>query len=827
MNDKEILKNLLEYESKYFGSKLGLILGKQESLDEQLLRNALSILSKISRSETSDQSKQLAITITAIIWTHCDPELHDSLRQFLTPVLSAIGFSPSNNMIDPLLKKEGAYSYHGSYFDKLKIALNDFKNQITIGNEIYTLTSFQHGIWKSLDVNKVIGISAPTSAGKSFIIYLKIVQMILNGATRIVYVVPTLSLISQVTSDLSLLLKKHGIPRMSVLNSFDKNLDSFIYVLTQERTITVFSDEEIEHLDLLVVDEIQNIEKLDDDKDERSKILYDVLMDLRFGVNVNKIILSGPRLRKIGNLAFELFGEATDEKTTESPPVLNITYSISKDKKDYYLNQYTNLLTHPIRVKIDNKEKIAGFGQVQYTDKFNSYINDIINNLKDDVNIIFSPTANQARQSAKELSRIIPLKGSKELTELSVYFRESVHLHYELAEYVNYGIAYHTGKIPLHVRKSLEYAASNQLISNLFCTTTLMQGVNLPAKNIIIRNPNLYTKSRGENIKLSPYEFANLRGRAGRLLIDFIGRTIVLDESAFEDSKNSEESVFSGDYKEIKTGYDEIYERDSDFINEALVNPYQYENERSKSIITYIRHTLYKYGKDGSKRLENVGITLDDLTINETLKELEKVTVDRDVVLGNRYWDPMDLNLIYGLFKRSNKNLPNTLFKKDLYEVLLYWLETMRDNFPYYYDKYIGKSVYDDGYLYGIAKSAESWAREKPLVNILTDRFPMVDEDLQDKLDKEIEKLTKYVSYGLPMLLKPIADFSGASGIISQIELGMFNESTKYLSDRGVPRETAIKITILLGIKTAEELNLPLAYTMLNSWEKQHISHLI
>ena len=334
MNDKEILKNLLEYESKYFGSKLGLILGKQESLDEQLLRNALSILSKISRSEASDQSKQLAIAITALIWTHCDPVLHDSLRQFLTPVLSAIGFSPSNNMIDPLLKKEGAYSYHGSYFDKLKIALNDFKNQITIGNKTYILTSFQHGIWKSLDVNKVIGISAPTSAGKSFIIYLRIVQMILNGATRIVYVVPTLSLISQVTSDLSLLLKKHGIPKMSVLNSFDKNLDSFIYVLTQERTITVFSDEEIEHLDLLVVDEIQNIEKLDDDKDERSKILYDVLMDLRFGVNVNKIILSGPRLRKIGNLAFELFGEATDEKTTESPPVLNITYSISKDKKE-------------------------------------------------------------------------------------------------------------------------------------------------------------------------------------------------------------------------------------------------------------------------------------------------------------------------------------------------------------------------------------------------------------------------------------------------------------------------------------------------------------
>lgn len=827
MNDKEILTSLLEYELKYFGLKLDFILVKQDPLNEQLLRNALSILSKISRNESSEQSRKLAITLTALIWTHCDPVLHDSLRQFLTPVLSAIGFSPSNNMIDPLLKKEGAYSYHGSYFDKLKIALNDLKNQISIGNETYNLTSFQNGIWKSLDVNKIIGISAPTSAGKSFIIYLKIVQMILKGATRIVYVVPTLSLISQVTSDLSLLLKKHGVPGISVLNSFDSNLESFIYVLTQERTITVFSDEEIEHLNLLVVDEIQNIEKLDDDKDERSKILYDVLMDLRFGVTVDKIILSGPRLRNIGNLAFELFGEATDEKTTESPPVLNITYSISKDKKDYYLNQYTNLLAHPLRLKIENKEKIVGFGQVQYTEKFNNYFNGMINNLRDEVNIIFSPTANQARQSSKELSRIIPAKSSRALIELSTYFRESVHPLYELAEFVNYGIAYHTGKIPLHVRKSLEYAASSQLISNLFCTTTLMQGVNLPAKNIIIRNPNLYTKSRGENIKLSPYEFANLRGRAGRLLIDFIGRTIVLDESAFEDNNNPEDNVFSGDYKDIKTGYDEIYGRDSDFIDDILTHSSQYEDERSKSIITYIRHTLYKYGRAGIKRLENVGITLDENTISETLKGLAKVTVDREIVLGNRYWDPLDLNLIHDTFKRSNKPLPNNLFKKNLYEVLLYWLKTMRDNYPYYYDKYIGKSVFDDNYLYGIAKSAEGWSREKPLVNILTDRFPSIDENLQEKLDKEIEKLTKYVSYGLPMLLKPIADFSGTSSIISQIELGMYNESTKFLSDRGVPRETAIKITTLLGIKTSEELNLPLASKKLNMWEQQHISHLL
>ncbi|MBB6454872.1 replicative superfamily II helicase [Salirhabdus euzebyi] len=76
------------------------------------------------------------------------------------------------------------------------------------------------------------------------------------------------------------------------------------------------------------------------------------------------------------------------------------------------------------------------------------------------------------------------------------------------------------------------------VINKVVCTTTLMQGVNLPAKNIITRNPNLFikAKSAGDNPKLTGYEFSNLRGRAGRLMNDFVGRSIVLDEPAFEDA---------------------------------------------------------------------------------------------------------------------------------------------------------------------------------------------------------------------------------------------------------------------------------------------------
>ena len=149
----------------------------------------------------------------------------------------------------------------------------------------------------------------------------------------------------------------------------------------------------------------------------------------------------------------------------------------------------------------------------------------------------------------------------------------------------------------------------------------------------------------------------------------------------------------------------------------------------------------------------------------------------------------------------------------------------MRSEFPYYFNRYLGK-VDNDLYMYGIAKSAENWVREKPLNEILHTRFSSNEESIDDKIDSEIEKLGKHVSYGLPMLLKPIADLGRQnSSIISIIELGLHTPLARYLSDRGVPRETAIKISRLHSSKN--EFNKGRVRRMLNYWELQHVQHLL
>lgn len=204
---------------------------------------------------------------------------------------------------------------------------------------------------------------------------------------------------------------------------------------------------------------------------------------------------------------------------------------------------------------------------------------------------------------------------------------------------------------------------------------------------------------------------------------------------------------------------------------------------------------------------------------------LDKLKVERELVLANRYWDPVDLEKLTQIYHAHHQPLATNVFEPSMYQGFLHWMTVMRSEFPYYFNRYLGK-VDNDLYMYGIAKSAENWVREKPLNEILHTRFSSNEESIDDKIDSEIEKLGKHVSYGLPMLLKPIADLGRQnSSIISIIELGLHTPLARYLSDRGVPRETAIKISRLHSSKN--EFNKGRVRRMLNYWELQHVQHLL
>lgn len=87
----------------------------------------------------------------------------------------------------------------------------------------------------------------------------------------------------------------------------------------QEKAIAAFSDSDkaFSKKLILVADEIQNIERIKEDKDQRSKILFDTLVEFRYKSNVEQIIISGPRIEEIDKVGKSIFGIETTRSYNE------------------------------------------------------------------------------------------------------------------------------------------------------------------------------------------------------------------------------------------------------------------------------------------------------------------------------------------------------------------------------------------------------------------------------------------------------------------------------------------------------------------------------
>lgn len=129
-------------------------------------------------------------------------------------------------------------------------------------------------------------------------------------------------------------------------------------------------------------------------------------MEFRYKENVEQIIIAGPRIEEIDNLGESIFGLETEDISTEISPVLNLTYSICKVGKRYFLKQYSVLNDSPICKEIQNAEMINGYGKKQYTDPYLDYLSLFLNKVgMNEQNIIFSPTAPTARKIACYLAK--------------------------------------------------------------------------------------------------------------------------------------------------------------------------------------------------------------------------------------------------------------------------------------------------------------------------------------------------------------------------------------------------------------------------------------
>ncbi|TCD54791.1 DEAD/DEAH box helicase [Alloscardovia theropitheci] len=93
--------------------------------------------------------------------------------------------------------------------------------------------------------------------------------------------------------------------------------------------------------------------------------------------------------------------------------------------------------------------------------------------------------------------------------------------------------SHHAGMITLF-RHIVEALFEKGLIKVVFATETLALGINMPARTVIVEKLEKYNGVG--HVSLTPGEFTQLTGRAGRRGIDTIGHALVVDHNGFEPS---------------------------------------------------------------------------------------------------------------------------------------------------------------------------------------------------------------------------------------------------------------------------------------------------
>ncbi|QYK49271.1 MAG: DEAD/DEAH box helicase [Phycisphaeraceae bacterium] len=456
----------------------------------------------------------------------------------------------------------------------------ELENTVEIAGRVQPpLTDFQYEFLASLESATSVSVSAPTSAGKSFILGLDLIRRLRKVVPAcVVYVVPTRALIREVT----LTIRKHlreagmeGVPVRSVPFPItqDKAPQGAVFILTQERLLSLLhSREGTQWITTLVVDEAQSI------RDEARGVILQTAIEA--------VLIKHPQ------------AEAHFASPLASNPEFLLDVVQRRDTGRHLVRTLSPvsqnlILVTPVRNKpgLVDCQLVGGtqpleLGRRSLSFKMNAgvyksralFAREVTK--PDEITLLYANTPGDAEELAEALIEGQEAPGSPDpdIRELIEFVRSDLHPDYPLIRCLPHGVAYHYGFMPAIVRARVEDLCRDGKLKYVCCTSTLLQGVNLPARHIIIENPK-----RGSKNVMSRADFLNLAGRAGRLLQEFHGNVWCLRPATWE-----EKSYEGAPLTEIRSAMNEAMADGGTIVQKVL------RNEVSGKELDYGEATLGK-----------------------------------------------------------------------------------------------------------------------------------------------------------------------------------------------------------------------------------------
>lgn len=556
-----------------------------------------------------------------------------------------------------ILTKFGLFSAVSSFTDSsvslstTSTILGDIRKIVqTIPSSELSFTNRQYDIYNEILTNNFFSFSGPTSLGKSFVIKNCAIDL-LNKFQIIVFILPTKALLEEYLVDFRAMLNERKIEHVNITKSVSgvKADTKNIMIFTQERYNNFLYEANLNDIkvDVLFIDEAH---KLADKSSRRSMTLYKVISHSLEKYSNLKLVFSSPVITN-PQIFFKYFNiTGSSLSITESPVAQSLFFANIGNKEYKYFDTVTKTVV-----------------DLNVSDTFDSDF-DLIWKIgsNHDSNLIYVSSKSQCVNKAIEfaeylISKEIPLKVDDELINEAKLISDFIHKDFSLPHLLEYGIAYHHGNLPSFIRKRIEFLYANKKIKYIFCTSTLLEGVNLPTKNVFI-----YPFGKANSNSGFSLDFWNLAGRAGRYKNELTGNIICIGNGEntwgeFESSVSSKDKIEIND--EISPLL-KAHRKILNYLNESVQNPDPKVVEISTMILSEVL-TYLNEGKVGGL-LETFDSKVRQKIISagrEHLTRKKILGIDISTFSENHRFDSNIQSSAYKL--ASNKNNILTTFQNE------------------------------------------------------------------------------------------------------------------------------------------------------------------
>lgn len=348
-------------------------------------------------------------------------------------------------------------------------------------------------ILNQIKENNAVIVSAPTSFGKTFCIFEYIAR---NLPRNIVLIVPTLALVDEYVKRV---IRKYPafFSKYKIHTHIDEgrnyNFDqNNLFIITHDRVVQESAYTQFEKIGFLVIDEVYKLET--DPKNDRVLVLNMAYYHL--AQKSQKYVMLAPFIKSVEDIE-QLEKRPVFYNTTYSPVVNEVKTIKILRHEDRYKECQRLLEVLPL-----DEKTLIYFPTVLGIYK---YVNDFVAK---------EPIIDKVDESVKFFLE---------------WARDEIHEDWCVIKAMERGYLIHNGQIPIGTRLfQLDFYESNEIYNRLLCTSTLLEGVNTTAKNIIITKPSRMSEKNNNNSDFTAFDFYNLVGRTGRLNKHFVGTAYYL-----------------------------------------------------------------------------------------------------------------------------------------------------------------------------------------------------------------------------------------------------------------------------------------------------------